>query len=437
MHELVPHCSLHIPLSCSSILDAVRRNNFRILKLLLKLNSGIKQRDLDLALLHAVKAGFQECAEVLLLAGANPSATDSHDNMPLTHACESGNFRMLHILLDAGANIGLRDGSRGTCLHHAAKWGYEDCVALLLQKGADPNIQDGLWHTPLMLAAKHAQQPGPIIRMLVASGSDVNILGSEQRTVLHIAATRGLDIECMLAAKGDAHLQDTEGNAPLHYASMEGHLVIVRQLLAVFCDPNMANYQRRTPVHFAAMKGKDGCLRELISAMGNPFLKDSADNLPIWYSAMNGNFQTTRRLVQLNSPLGILQPVLGAHDPSSSALLAGVLEKENLAVAKLLVMGGCGTRPLADWMVQMRPTLWTDANIAHLIWLKEYLQNPIPLCNVCRLVIRRMMGTRFGETAIFLPLPKSLKQFLALKELDDWSEDGQNVDDQVLKLNLL
>jgi len=48
-----------------SILDMVRRNNYRILSLLLKLPTGFKQRDLDVGLVHAVKAGFFDCAKVL------------------------------------------------------------------------------------------------------------------------------------------------------------------------------------------------------------------------------------------------------------------------------------------------------------------------------------------------------------------------------------
>jgi len=48
-----------------SILDMVRRNNFRILKLLLRLPTGFKKRDLDVALVHAVKAGYFKCAKVL------------------------------------------------------------------------------------------------------------------------------------------------------------------------------------------------------------------------------------------------------------------------------------------------------------------------------------------------------------------------------------
>jgi len=60
---------IHVLLTCllmvlCSILDMVRRNNYRILKLMLKLPISFKKRDLDVALAHAVKAGFFECAKV-------------------------------------------------------------------------------------------------------------------------------------------------------------------------------------------------------------------------------------------------------------------------------------------------------------------------------------------------------------------------------------
>ena len=42
----------------SSILDVVRQNKYNILKILVKLQVGLKQKDLNMALLHAVKAGM-------------------------------------------------------------------------------------------------------------------------------------------------------------------------------------------------------------------------------------------------------------------------------------------------------------------------------------------------------------------------------------------
>ena len=47
-----------------SILDVVRQNKYNILKILVKLQVGLKQQDLNMALLHAVKAGLEFLIEI-------------------------------------------------------------------------------------------------------------------------------------------------------------------------------------------------------------------------------------------------------------------------------------------------------------------------------------------------------------------------------------
>ena len=78
-----------------SILDMVRRNNYRILNLLLKLPTGFKQRDLDVALVHAVKAGFFDCAKVLLFDCCycrQGRIQEGWDGCPLSSHGRSHNF---------------------------------------------------------------------------------------------------------------------------------------------------------------------------------------------------------------------------------------------------------------------------------------------------------------------------------------------------------
>ena len=68
-------------------------------------------------------------------------------------------------------------------------------------------FQDSLWQTPLMLAAKHAHQFQQVMRLLINAGSDVNIRGGEQRTVLHYAAGRGINVQLLLNVGVDPHAQ--------------------------------------------------------------------------------------------------------------------------------------------------------------------------------------------------------------------------------------
>ena len=68
-------------------------------------------------------------------------------------------------------------------------------MELLLEHGADVNSQDGLWRTPLMLSARYAKNPQHVICRLLEAGAQVNVVGCEQRTALHYAAARGLNVQ--------------------------------------------------------------------------------------------------------------------------------------------------------------------------------------------------------------------------------------------------
>ena len=87
-----------------SILDAVRTNNPRVLKLLVAVHAGLKKRELNLALIHAVKSGYKDCSQILLCAGADPNARDQYDNSPLLLAAETGSYDITGLLLEGNAS---------------------------------------------------------------------------------------------------------------------------------------------------------------------------------------------------------------------------------------------------------------------------------------------------------------------------------------------
>jgi hypothetical protein len=99
-------------------------------------------------------------------------------------------------------NVSAGNSGRGSPLHHAAKWGYRGCMELLLEHGADPNAQDGMWRTPLMLAARYAKSPQHVMGRLLEAGAQVGVVGCEQRTALHYAAARGLNVQASEGGRG-------------------------------------------------------------------------------------------------------------------------------------------------------------------------------------------------------------------------------------------
>ena len=394
-----------------------------MLRLLVKLHAGFKSRDrdLDLALLHAVKAGFLECTEILLSAGANPNTTDAHGNTPLIHACEIGNYGIVKLLTDVGCNVNKSSNIKCTALHHAAKWGFKDCLELLLVKDAHVDGQDAHWRTPVMLAATHAQDANQVMSMLIDAGCDVNIVGFEGRRVIHYAASRGLDLDDIIKAGADIECGDDEGNQALHYGAFEGCPKVVKSLLNAGACANSMNFTGRNPVHLSAIRGHLPCVQSLVEAGGDPSVIDHSGKSAICHAVENNNLSVVTYFIQYNcpskSPTDLhLDPHVTYVDPVSVAL-----EKRFIQIVRALVIGGFHCKPLFDWLNHTPEELWVEGNIEHVSWLKEFLSTPPPLSHLVRLTIREHVGINIPEKLQFLPLPSKIKEYIQFTELSDRS----------------
>jgi len=130
----------------------------------------------------AAWAGHQAVVDVLLDAGADPSARDDrHHMLPVAWANEHGHVHVVAAMaerdstlpmpllagfgladrvwaaLDAGADIDDAYGY-GTALQFAAAWGHADLVRELLQRGARSDVCDSDGRTPLEVA-RHLMTP--------------------------------------------------------------------------------------------------------------------------------------------------------------------------------------------------------------------------------------------------------------------------------------
>jgi ankyrin repeat protein len=107
-----------------------------------------------------------------------------------------------------------------TLLHNAAALGLSGTVKVLLDAGADPN---GGGHQPLYGLANEYSGPGsgPIVRMLVAAGADINACDNVKRcTALHMAARRDHfeTAAALLDCGADIDARDSNSATPLRRA---------------------------------------------------------------------------------------------------------------------------------------------------------------------------------------------------------------------------
>lgn len=158
---------------------------------------------LDERLLAAARAGDAACARRLLASGAKVNACDRLlRETPLHLAAGGGHAELVRLLLEAGADVLARDACGGTPLHWAAACGSVcvdepdsdearaaaargaapidtaalarrvDVVRLLLASGADVNAADRSGITPLQRAASVGY--ADVLRELIAQGADAN-----------------------------------------------------------------------------------------------------------------------------------------------------------------------------------------------------------------------------------------------------------------------
>lgn len=107
--------------------------------------------------LHILLSGFPRntngtILQMLLGAGANLNATQSHGETPLSYAIKSGQISIVPMLLRAGSDPNIASHNGASPLHAAAKDGKLHLAELLLTAGADANAKDGCGRTPLDVA---------------------------------------------------------------------------------------------------------------------------------------------------------------------------------------------------------------------------------------------------------------------------------------------
>lgn len=255
------------------LIAAVKKQDTATARELIARNVDVNRTQADgaTALHWAVHRDDLEIAKLLVKAGADVNKTNAFGVMPISLAATNRNASIIEILLNAGADANATLLTGETVLMRAAHTGDLDSVDILLKHGADINAMEPVRNqTALMwaLAEKHAE----VARRLIEQGADIHAKTTLRFTPLMFAAREG-DLEAteiLLDAGADVnakalkmrdqrylvgiageHLQDENGMAALHVATVRGHSEVAALLLEHGADPNYKG-PGYTPLHWAA-----------------------------------------------------------------------------------------------------------------------------------------------------------------------------------------
>lgn len=178
-----------------------------------------------------VESGNRTDLKILLDHGLNPNQKDTNGLAPLHWIALSQNPKAhlsAETLILAGADPNATDPKGKTPIRCAVDTANKNLIPVLTSLGADPNQPDNEKISPLSVACNvlentYWQSSGvnaELVKTLLKNGANPNLPGKDGFTPLHLAAMRGFKsaMELMIAHGGDLYQYNDNGLTPLHTA---------------------------------------------------------------------------------------------------------------------------------------------------------------------------------------------------------------------------
>lgn len=194
------------------------------------------------ALIHAATEGHANLVSTLINFGADVHVCNVFGNTAAFLAASLNTEKALEYLIDAGINLHDTDGDDFTLMHRAAGSGNAEIISLLHANGLDINAQSAkaFLYTPLHVAALHDNLENT--EKLLQLNANPNLTATEDELVpLHNAARKGFERIChsLLNYGAAINIRAKNGATPLMVAAQEGHIEVVRALLARGADKTL------------------------------------------------------------------------------------------------------------------------------------------------------------------------------------------------------
>ena len=207
-------------------------------------------------LLKAASKGDDSGMEDALEAGANPNHATKRGHTALMFSVKAGCEDCVDVMIKAKADLNkTAKANHQTALMLAIQEDKYDLAIKLLEAGADPNITPK-GAQPVMVYAL-ASKNWDLIEALAKAGADLNYTTKTGKTLLHIA-TKKKDTRLMkllLSNGANPNAQTSKGTTPLMLAAYEGCEECVEMLLKADADPEITAKNKARAVDFARKAG--------------------------------------------------------------------------------------------------------------------------------------------------------------------------------------
>uniref|UniRef100_A0A6I8RIE2 Ankyrin repeat domain-containing protein 17 n=1 Tax=Xenopus tropicalis TaxID=8364 RepID=A0A6I8RIE2_XENTR len=317
------------------LMEAGSAGHVEVARVLLENGAGINTHSNEFkesALTLACYKGHLEMVRFLLEAGADQEHKTDEMHTALMEACMDGHVEVARLLLDSGAQVNMPADSFESPLTLAACGGHVELAALLIERGANLEEVNDEGYTPLMEAAREGHEE--MVALLLGQGANINAQTEEtQETALTLACCGGfLEVaDFLIKAGADIELGCS---TPLMEAAQEGHLELVKYLLAAAANVQATTATGDTALTYACENGHTDVADVLLQAGADLEHESEGGRTPLMKAARAGHVCTVQFLISKGANVN-RTTLNNDHTVLSLACAGG-----HLAVVELLLAHG-------------------------------------------------------------------------------------------------
>lgn len=273
--------------------------------------------------------------ELFSLIKSDPVDCDIWENEPLLLlVIERNNIGKLRLLLEHKAMVNVQNRQGMTGLMLAAEKGSREVVSLLLDEKADVNIQNTYKeNTALHLATIGGHSD--VVRQLIAAKANVSMENSKDMTPLMLAVEKGHhDIfSFILEAKPELNTQDShDENTALHFAIINNHEEMTKNLIIAKADVNLQNKKGITPLMLAVEKGQEVVFGWLLNAKAEVNTRNKSDeDTALHLASEAGHADMVKLLIEAKANVNMqnkegITPLMFAAEKGHQAIFSLLLD---------------------------------------------------------------------------------------------------------------